>query len=129
MALADVAQLLLERQPPGILHMAAIDHVSQRADALPRLVVEPHRAHHLAIDGGDLFALAQIGDGVVAMLRRDPERDAAAGAAAIEPEHQAGLFRRAAMDEGVDAERAVFADQPGRHPLEKSKPGRHISEP
>src|SRR5262249_22126507 len=27
-ALADVMQLLLERKPPGILHMTAIDHVA-----------------------------------------------------------------------------------------------------
>ena len=37
--LADDAKLLVERQPAGILHMAAVGHVSQRADALARLVV------------------------------------------------------------------------------------------
>ena len=53
------------------------------------------------------------------MLLRDPERDAAAGAAAVEAEHKAGLFRRAAMHEGVDAERAMFADQPCRDLLDE----------
>src|SRR5712671_6268403 len=94
--------------------MAAIDHVSERADALPRLVLQPHRPLHFAVDGRDLLALAQIGDGGGAVLFGDPEGDAAAGAAAIEAEHQAGLFRRAAMDERINAERAVFADQPRR---------------
>jgi len=38
--------------------MAAIDHVDERADALPCLVLQPHRPLHLAIDRRDLFALA-----------------------------------------------------------------------
>ena len=33
-ALQHMAQLFGGRQPPGILHMAAIDHVDERADAL-----------------------------------------------------------------------------------------------
>ena len=49
----------------------------------------------------------------------DAERDAAAGAAAVEAEHEARLFRRAAMDEGIDAERAMFADQPRRNLLDE----------
>ena len=57
------------------------------------------------------------------LLCRDPERDAAAGAAAVEPEHQARLFRRAAMDEGIDAERAVFANQPRRDPFDEFEAG------
>ena len=62
-ALQHVAQLLGRRQPAGILHMAAIDDIDQRADALPRLVLQPHRSLHLAVDRSDLFTLAQIGDG------------------------------------------------------------------
>src|SRR5260221_6748141 len=114
-ALLHVTQLLRQRQPSGILHMAAIDHIGQRADALPRLVFQPHRARDLAIDRGDLLAFAQIGDGRVAVLLGDPEGDAAAGAAAIEPEHEARLFRCSAVDERVNAERAVFPDQPRRN--------------
>ena len=49
---------------------------------------------------------------VVALRAGDPEGDAAAGAAAVEAEHEAGLFRRSAMVEGIDAQRAVLADQP-----------------
>ena len=51
----------------------------------------------------------------VALSRRNAERDAAAGAAAVEPEHQAGLFRGAAMVERINAERTVLADQPRRN--------------
>src|SRR6185295_15067638 len=99
--------------------MAAVDHIDEGADALARLVLEPHRPFHLAVDRGDLLALAQIGDGGRAMLLRDPKRDAAAGAAAVEPQHEAGLFWCAAMDEGIDAERAVFADQARRNPFDE----------
>ena len=119
MALLHEAQLVAQRQPPGILHMAAIDHIGQRADPLAGFVFEPHGTHHFAIDMGGLLAAAQILDDVAALLRRHPERDAAAGAAAVEPEHQAGLFRGAAMVERIDAERAVLADQPGRDLLDE----------
>ncbi len=63
---------------------------------------------------GGLLAAAQILHRVAAQLGRNPEGDATAGAAAVEPEHQAGLFRSAAMVERIDAERAMFADQPRR---------------
>src|SRR6266487_4683837 len=99
--------------------MAAIDHIDEGADALACLVLQPHGSPHLAIDRGDLLAFAQIGDGRRAVLFRDPECDAAAGAAAVEPEHEARLLRRAAMDEGIDAERAVFADQPRWSPFDE----------
>src|SRR5882724_12951964 len=101
--------------------MAAIDHVDERADALALFVLQPHRSLHLAIDRGDLLALTQIGDGGAAVPFGDPECDAAAGAAAIQAEHQARLFRRAAMNEGIDAERTMFADQPGRNPFGESE--------
>ena len=51
----------------------------------------------------------------------DPIGDAAAHAAAIEPEHQAGPLRRTAMNEGIDAKRPVQADEPGRNPLDEGK--------
>src|SRR4051794_27223414 len=104
MALLHVAELVGQREPPGILHVAAIDHIGQRADALPRFVLEPDRPHHFAIDIGGLLTAAQIFHGFAALLRCHPECDAAAGAAAVEPEYQPGLFRRAAMVERIDAE-------------------------
>ncbi|MDA9455816.1 hypothetical protein XI00_16525 [Bradyrhizobium sp. CCBAU 21359] len=117
MALDDMAVLLGEREAAGILHMAAVDDIGERGDALARIVLQPHRAHHLAIDRGDLLARPQIRDDLGAVLFSDTEGDAAAGAAAVEPEHQARLLRRAAMDEGIDAERPVLADQPRRDAL------------
>src|SRR5882724_11919721 len=94
--------------------MATIDHVGQRAYPKPRLVLQPYRPHHLAIDRRDLFAFAQIGDGSGAAVLRDAKCDAAAGAAAVEAKHETRLFRRSPMHEGIDAERAMFADQPRR---------------
>ena len=41
------------------------------------------------------------------------------GAAVIESEHQARAFRGAAMHEGIDAERAMGADQPRLHAFDK----------
>src|SRR5947199_5243652 len=121
MALSDVAQLFGERQPARILNVTAIDHISQRADALSRLILQPHRSDHFAIDGRDLLARPQVGDGCRTMLLRDPKRDAAAGATAVEPEHQAWFLRCAAMDKRIDAERAMFADQPRRDLLDEFK--------
>ena len=112
--LQHMAVLVGERQPAGVLHMAAVDDIGERGDAFTRFVLQPHRAHHLAIDRGHLLARPQIGDHVGTVLFSDAEGDAAAGAAAVEPQHQARLLRRAAMHEGIDAERAVLADQPGR---------------
>ena len=64
--------------------MPAIDHIDQRGDPAARIILQPHRSHHLAIDAGDLLALAQIGHGRGAVLLGHPERDAAAGAAAVQ---------------------------------------------
>src|ERR1700726_4328041 len=113
-----MAKLLGWRKPSCILQMAAVDDIGERTDALPCVVLQPHRAHHFAIDGGDLFALAQIGDRCRAALLRHAERDAAAGTATIEPEHETRLFRRAAVHEGIDAERAMLADQARPNPLD-----------
>src|SRR3954469_15377411 len=64
-SLPHQAELLRQRQPAGILHMAAVDYVSERADPLPGLVFQPDRTHYLAIDIGGLLAAAQIVDAVV----------------------------------------------------------------
>src|SRR3954468_11434378 len=98
--------------------MSSIDHVSQRADAQPGLVLQPHRPHHLAVHQCDLFAVAQVCNGRGTMLLRDAEGDAAARATAVEAEHKARLFRRSTMHEGVDAKRAMLADKPRRDLLD-----------
>src|ERR1700756_2740608 len=97
MPLLHDAKLLAERQAAGILDMPAIDHIGQRADALPCLVVEPDRTHHLAIDVCGLLAATQIVHRAVAQARSDTEGDAATGATAVEPEYQARLFWCATM--------------------------------
>src|SRR5690349_3862853 len=99
--------------------MAAIDHVDQRADPLPRIILQPHRSLHLAIYRSDLLALAKIGDGRSSVALCDPKGDATARAAPIEAEHQAGLLRCAAMDKRVDAESAVLTDQACRNPFDE----------
>src|SRR5579863_5055650 len=92
MSLPDEAKLLGRREPSGILHVAAIDHVSKRTEPLAGFVCEPHRTRHFAIDVGGLLAAAQIVDRFLAPACRDAEGDAAAGAAAVEAKHEAGLF-------------------------------------
>src|SRR5438045_9069404 len=89
--------------------MSSIDHVSQRADAQPGLVLQPHRPRHLAVHRCDLFAGAQVCNGRGTMLLRDAEGDAAARAAAVKAEHKARLFRRSTTQAGVAAKREMLA--------------------
>ena len=63
MALPHMMQAFGERQPAGILHVAAIDDVAQRPHATPRLVLKLDLPHGFEIDRRDLLAAAQIGDG------------------------------------------------------------------
>ena len=99
--------------------MSAIDHISERADPPARVVLEPDGARHFAIDVGGLLALPQIRNCGLAPAGRNAERDAPAGAAAVEPKNQPRLLRRSAMVERIDAERPMLADQPRRHLLGK----------
>src|SRR5690349_12577708 len=50
-------------------------------------------------------------------MARDPERDAAAAAARVQAEDEAGLLQRAAVDVRPQAETAVESVQPGHAPL------------
>src|SRR5262245_31351185 len=86
-ALADVMQLLLQRQPAGVLRMAAVDRVADRVDPTLWISLEPDAPHRLAIDRRDLLAPPQIGQRGGALGRRDAVRDTAAGAALIDAEH------------------------------------------
>jgi hypothetical protein len=70
-----------------------------------------------------LLALAQVGNRLGAFCFRHPIGDAAAGAAAIQSEHQPGTLGRAAMDIGQDAERAMRPDDPRRQTLEEIEAG------
>src|SRR4051812_42805728 len=121
MSLPDIAELVGKREAPGILNMAAVDHIGQRADPRTRIVVEPDRAHYLAIDMGGLFALAQIGDGGIAPVGRNAEGDAAASASAVEAEDQARPSRWAGVFDGKTARRGLPADRPRRLRFDESK--------
>src|SRR6202171_3227338 len=116
-ALPHIMQALLDREPAGILHMAAVDDVGERPHLAARLVLELDPPHRLEIDGGDLLAAAQIGDGAVTLRGGDTEGDAGAHAAAGETHNQAGFLWRAAVDVGKHAERPVQPNEPRRHPL------------
>src|SRR6185437_9138941 len=114
-SLHHVAELVGQGQSSGILHVTAVDHIGQCTYPLARFILEPDRAHHLAIDIGGLLAAPQIFDRAAALLRGDPECNATASAAAIEPKHEAWLFRRSTMIERIHAECTMLADQSRRH--------------
>ena len=107
----------LHGQPPGILGMIAIDDIGQRLRAAA--VGELQRHRFFQIDRSHQFALAQIGDGVVAVAAGDAEGDALTGAAMVKPKDKAGTLRRAAMDMGEDAQRAVIAMHPGQRAVDE----------
>src|SRR6202030_3527680 len=111
-ALPYIVHALLDREPAGILHMAAVDDVGERPHLAARLVLELDPPHRFQIDAGDLLAAAQIGDCAVALGSGDAVSDTAAHAATVKPQNQAGLFRGAAVDMGKDAERPVQPNEP-----------------
>jgi hypothetical protein len=116
-AVAYNAKLLRQRELAGILHMAAVDHVADRLDAALGVADENDRADALEIHTRHLFAFAQIGERSGPLACRHPVRNTAAHAALIKPEHEAGAFRCTTVDERIDAQGAVRADQPRRNPL------------
>src|ERR1700737_707508 len=104
-------QLLGERQPAGILRMGMINHIHERWNLAPGVIEQRDAPYRFAVHFGYLFARPQIGDRPPPFRRANPIDDAATSTAAIQPKHEAGLFRRPAMDERVDAQGAV---QPGK---------------
>jgi hypothetical protein len=75
------------------------------------------------IDAGDLLASPQIHDGPGPLRSLDPERNPLTGTAAVETEHQAGPFGRAAMHEGINAQRPVRPGQARFDTLAKIEAG------
>ena len=96
-------------------------NVAQRGHVLARVVVEPDPPPGFQIDHGDLLAGTQVVDGLGPFVGRHPVGDAAAIAAAVEAEHQSRLFRRAAVHEGIDAQRPVRPDKTGLAALKDVK--------
>lgn len=91
--------------------------------ALLRIIIEPDPAPRLTIDERDLFAAAQIFDGLRPPARCNPIGNAAAVSSAVKTEHQSRLCRRPAMHKRIDAKRTMRSDQAGVPPFEKIEPG------
>src|SRR5437868_2061802 len=103
--------------------MAAIDRVAERFDAAVRLPLKPDAANEFPVHRRGLFAAAQISKRGRALLRRHAIGDAAAGAAEIEAEDEAGAFRSAAMIERINAQRTMHPDDVRWHPVEVVEAG------
>src|SRR5260370_9518464 len=105
--LAVIMQRGSKMELAAVLRMRAVDHEAKPLYPAPRVAVEQHGPHGLAVDRRDLLAPAQIRNRGIPMLCRGPVGDAAAGAAAVEPPNQARPPRRAATDAAEHAQRAV----------------------
>lgn len=123
MTLSRVVQLFREAQPSSVLAMSPIDDITQRMRAFLRVVVEPNPPPSLTIDPSYLFAGAQVLDCFRAPGRGHSVSDAAAVAAAIQSEHQAGFLRSSAMHERVDAQRTMGAHKACAAPLKEVESG------
>ena len=102
----------------GILRVRGIGDKAQRVD-LPAVQAKP--AGVGAIDAIAHLAVPQIGRDIGKVRRRYPVGDAIARPAAVQPQHQPRLFRRAAIAVGIDAEPPVIALQPRRYRLDMGK--------
>src|SRR6266702_3790117 len=106
--LQDEPSRLVDREAPGIARMAAA-HGERESLLRP---ARREQAHGTAIiDATRHFALPEIVDRARGPGRGNADRHAAAGAAAIETEHQSRPFGRAAIAARVVAEAAVPAAQ------------------
>ena len=91
--------------------------------ALLRIIIEPDPAPCLTVDERDLFAAAQILDGLRPLARCYAIGNAAAVSSTVKTEHQSRLCRRPAMHKRIDAKRTMRADQARISPFEKIEPG------
>ncbi len=78
------------------------EHVLQRRVRLIARKIDRHE--RFPIDPVDQFAPPKIRQRLRMRIGREPERHAVADATTIEPQHQPGIARRAAIMDGVDAE-------------------------
>ena len=106
--------LMLKIEASGILGMAAVDQEDEGHHVAQRRRCERDATRGFQVNGGYLFAFPQIRDGGTAIYRCHPIGDAATSAAAVEAEHEAGLFRGAAVNVGIHAQRPVQPDEPCR---------------
>src|SRR5262249_61375820 len=97
--LAHVVELLVERQPPGILRVTAVDHVAEREHRPSRVVVEPDSPGTFAVHHRHLLARPQIGYGLGPRGGCDTVGDAAAGTAPGQTPHAAPALPRSPTPE------------------------------
>jgi hypothetical protein len=114
MPLTYKVDLTLKVETAGILGVAAVDQEDERRYVARWRRCKRDPPQGFKVNGGRLFALAQIRDGGRAILCGDPIGNAAAGAATVEPKYEAGLLGGAAVDEGIHAQRPVQSDEPCR---------------
>jgi len=106
--------LMLKIEASGILGMAAIDQEDEGCHIARLRRSKRNATRGFKVNGGYLFAFPQIRDGGTAIRRCDPIGDAATGAATVEAEHEAWLFRGAAMNVRIHTQRPVQPDEPCR---------------
>ena len=112
MSLAYQMGLMLKIEASGILGMAAVDQEDEGHDVARHRRCERNAPRSFQVNGGYLFTFPQIRDGGIAIRRCHPIGDAPTGAAAVEAEHEAGLFRGAAVNIGIHTQRPVQPDEP-----------------
>ena len=103
----NVMQTFIKGQPPGILYVTAINDEAERPHLAPGVFLKLDAPHGFQINGGNLLACAQVSYRCGARRGGDPKRDATAHSTAVKPEHQSRPLWRTAMNERIDAERAV----------------------
>jgi hypothetical protein len=106
--------LMLKIKASGILGMAAVDQEDEGCHVARRRRCKRNATSGFKVNGGYLFAFPQIRDGGIAIRRCHPIGDAATGAATVEAEHEAGLFRGTAVNIGIHTQRPVQPDEPCR---------------
>lgn len=90
--------------------------------ALLWIIIEPDPPPGLAVDERDLFAAAQIRNGLRPLARGNPIGNTAAVSSAVETEYQSRFCRCSAMHKRIDAKRTMRPDQTSISPFEKIEP-------
>lgn len=122
--LANEMKLRVVIETAGVLRMTMVGDIDESPDPALASVKQHDLAGGFPIHVGDLLTLAQIGHCLSPNRPVDAVGDPAAGSAAVEPKNEPRLFRRAAMDERIDAQGAMQPGEAGRYALAigKSRP-------